>query len=249
MEVAALESRGELGVIEAELVEDGRVEVMDVDFVFDCVEAEVVGLAVVDTAFDAAAGEPHGEGVGVVIAAIGAALGHGDTTEFADEAAVLVPGFVEEFDEGDAALDESSCEEGVVGEGALAGFGSIHFLDVLGLAGDVGDLGGDVLHAGRHFIGGDAGLDFGVADGFEVPVVEFIDGIDDSLAVLFFDTLGIGKEEDGVADGAELDAIVDGGEEAGVEISCAAGGAFGAGRDDDEGGEVVGIAAKSVGDP
>ena len=106
-EVAALESRGELGVIEAELVEDGRVEVVDVDFVLDCVKAEVVGLAVVDTAFDAAAGEPHGEGVRVVIAAISAALGHGGATEFAaedDEGVFEHAALFEILDEGSAGL-------------------------------------------------------------------------------------------------------------------------------------------------
>ena len=44
-EVAALEAVGELGVVEAEQVQDGGVEVVDVDLVLDGVEAEFVGLA------------------------------------------------------------------------------------------------------------------------------------------------------------------------------------------------------------
>ena len=44
-EVAALETVGEPGVVEAEEVEDRGVEVVDVDLVLDAGEAEVVGLA------------------------------------------------------------------------------------------------------------------------------------------------------------------------------------------------------------
>ena len=182
-EIAPLEAGGELGVIESEEVQDGGVEVVNVDFVLDGIEAQFVGFSVVESSFDAAAGEPHGEGVGMVIAPIVTALDHGGAAEFATEddkgvfehaalfeildeggaglidilavlfqaiheAAVLVPGLVEKFNEADAALDESAGEEGVVGEGSFAGLGSIHFLDMLGFQGDVGDLGRDFLHAG-----------------------------------------------------------------------------------------------------
>ena len=44
--VAALEAVGESGVVEAEEVEDGGLEVVDVDFVLSDAEAELVGLAV-----------------------------------------------------------------------------------------------------------------------------------------------------------------------------------------------------------
>ena len=67
--VAALEAEGEFGVVEAEEVEDGGVEVVDVDFVFDGVKAELVGLAVSDATFDAAAGEPDGVAVWMMVTA------------------------------------------------------------------------------------------------------------------------------------------------------------------------------------
>ena len=41
-EVAAVEAIGELGVVEAEQVQDGRVQVVDADAVFDGLVAEVV---------------------------------------------------------------------------------------------------------------------------------------------------------------------------------------------------------------
>ena len=71
-EVAAAVAVGEAGVVEAHLVQDGGVQVVDVDAVFDGDEAEVVGGAVGQAAAEAAAGEPHGEAEGVVVAAGGA---------------------------------------------------------------------------------------------------------------------------------------------------------------------------------
>ena len=152
------------------------------DLVLDGIESEFVGFPVIDAAFDAAAGHPHREGIGVVIATVGAALGHGGAAEFtteddegvfehaalfeifderstglidilavlfeaSDEAAVLVPGFVEEFDKADASFDESTGEEAIVGEGTFAGFGSVFLLNVLRFESDIGHLGSDILHA------------------------------------------------------------------------------------------------------
>ena len=56
-------------VVEAELVEEGGVQVADVDGMFDGAEAEFVGDAERDAGFEAAAGHPHGEGVDVMVAA------------------------------------------------------------------------------------------------------------------------------------------------------------------------------------
>ncbi len=72
--VAAVVAVGEFFVIEAEEVEEGGVEVIHVDFVFDGFVAELIGGAVVDAGFDAAAGHPNGKTFGIVIAA-DAALG------------------------------------------------------------------------------------------------------------------------------------------------------------------------------
>lgn len=88
---------GEAFVIEAEEVEDGGLEVVDVDFVLGDVEAEVVGFAV-GAGFGAAACHESGEGLWVVVASGHTAesrvgFDHGSAAEFAtpdDE------GFVEE---------------------------------------------------------------------------------------------------------------------------------------------------------
>src|SRR4051812_13890018 len=66
-EISALESVGQLGVIEAEQVEDRGVKVVDMHPVLDDAEAEIIGLPVGDPGLDAAAGHPHREGVGMVV--------------------------------------------------------------------------------------------------------------------------------------------------------------------------------------
>ena len=63
-EVAALGAVGELGVVEAEEMKDGGVEVVDVDLVLHGIEAELVGFAEFHTGFDAAAVRLTGNVVG-----------------------------------------------------------------------------------------------------------------------------------------------------------------------------------------
>src|SRR5262245_49632298 len=57
----------QLLVIEPHDVEDGRVQVVDVDLAFDRLEAELVGRAVDEAALDAAACKHGGEAVWVVV--------------------------------------------------------------------------------------------------------------------------------------------------------------------------------------
>src|SRR5687768_12478898 len=57
--------------VEAELAEHRGVDVGDVVAVLDGVEADLVGGAVGHAALDAAAGQPHGEAVGVMVPAVG----------------------------------------------------------------------------------------------------------------------------------------------------------------------------------
>lgn len=71
--VAALGVEGEALVIEAEEVEHGGLNVVDVDRVFDDIETELIGGTDGLAAFNAAAGHPDGEGLRVVVATEGAA--------------------------------------------------------------------------------------------------------------------------------------------------------------------------------
>ena len=70
-EVAALAAEGEAFVIDTKLVQDGGVEVVDVDFVLGGVVAKLICGTVGDAGFHAPSGHPHGETVRVVVAAPG----------------------------------------------------------------------------------------------------------------------------------------------------------------------------------
>jgi hypothetical protein len=107
-EVAALETERQPLVIEAEQVKDRGVQIVNVRAVLHRVEAEFVRAADAHAAFEAAAGEPHGEGVDVVIAAGGFAhLAHRRAAEFAapdDDGVIEQAALLEIFDERGLAL-------------------------------------------------------------------------------------------------------------------------------------------------
>src|SRR6185437_687667 len=79
--IAAGMTKGQAFVVEAELVQNGGVQVVDVDFIFDGAESEGIGRAVGHSTADAAAGEEDAIAVVVVITAI-AIFGGGSSTEF-----------------------------------------------------------------------------------------------------------------------------------------------------------------------
>src|SRR3954466_15242797 len=66
-EIAAAVAIGQLRVIDAEQVENRRVEIVDVHRLVNSLEAEVVGGAVDHSTLDAAPGPPHREAERVVI--------------------------------------------------------------------------------------------------------------------------------------------------------------------------------------
>ena len=110
-EVAAGVVVGETFVVEAEEVEDGSLEIVDVDFVFGDVEAELIGFAI-GPGLGATAGHEGGEGLRVVIAAGVTTKGrvgfnHGSAAEFAapdDEGFIKKAVSLEIFDEGGGGL-------------------------------------------------------------------------------------------------------------------------------------------------
>src|SRR5258708_18295670 len=69
-EVAALEAVGELLVINAHAVQDGRVQIVDVDRIFHDIVTVVVGLAETEAGLDSAAGHPDRITAAMVIAAV-----------------------------------------------------------------------------------------------------------------------------------------------------------------------------------
>ena len=119
--VEALVLKGEALVVDAELVEEGGVEIVDVDGVFDDIITHLVGFAVGEAFFDAAAGGPEAEAARVVIAAV---VGFGEIALGVDGAAE----FAAEDDEG---IVEEAALFKVLDE-AVAGL-----VDVLALGGDI----------------------------------------------------------------------------------------------------------------
>src|SRR5438874_4987764 len=90
--VAALVEVGQFLVVQAETVQDGRVNVVNVGLLLDGLEAEIVGRAVTHAALDAASGQPHRETIRIVVAArLALAFAEGHSPELAapdDERAV-----------------------------------------------------------------------------------------------------------------------------------------------------------------
>src|ERR1017187_1625170 len=70
----------EPGVIHPESVEDCGVDIVDVKPVLDRMETNLVGCPDDDSLLDAPPGHPHGEAVGVMVAAV-PLLGHGRAAE------------------------------------------------------------------------------------------------------------------------------------------------------------------------
>lgn len=109
--VSSLESVGEFKVIDAEEVENGRMQVVDMDLVLDGVEPEIIGPPVHHAWFDAAASHPDGVSMGVMIPAdlvgLQGSLHHGRPAKFASpehEGFVQQTSLLEVPDEGDGRL-------------------------------------------------------------------------------------------------------------------------------------------------
>lgn len=68
--IAALEAVRQSFVVDAQAMQNGGIEIVDVHGIFDDVVAEIVGFAVNDTRFNTAAGHPNREAARVMVAAV-----------------------------------------------------------------------------------------------------------------------------------------------------------------------------------
>ena len=71
-EITPVETIGQLRMVQPQLVQERCMDVMGVDAFLNRLVAELIGRSVLSTSLESTAGEPGGEGVGVVISAIGA---------------------------------------------------------------------------------------------------------------------------------------------------------------------------------
>src|SRR6187455_1027275 len=129
----------------------------------------------------------EGGGGAVHVAALAADL--------AGEAAVLVPAAVHELDEADAALRHLAGQQAVAGKAAVDAvlLDAVELERLLRFAGQVGQLGDAGLHAVGHFVLGDAGGDFRVAEGLLGQGVELADAIEHLAAGRAVDAGRVGE--------------------------------------------------------
>ena len=66
--VPSTEMVRQLGMIDSHQVQDRGVKVMNVDFIFDSVESEIIGRSINKAALDGTSGHPHREATHIVIA-------------------------------------------------------------------------------------------------------------------------------------------------------------------------------------
>ena len=82
-EVASLETIDQFRMIKPQQMENGRMKIMNMDFIPRCVESKIIRLSQGDTRLDPSACQPNGEAIGMMIPAIIAPLNHGCATELA----------------------------------------------------------------------------------------------------------------------------------------------------------------------
>ena len=85
-EIPPLMPEGQFFMVDAQAMQHGRIQVVDVNRFIDHVVAEVIGFTVNNPRFDAAAGHPFGVATGVVISAV---IGLGQATLAIDRSAKL----------------------------------------------------------------------------------------------------------------------------------------------------------------
>ena len=89
------------------------------------------------------------------------------------QVAVLVPAAMIELDEAHAALGQPPRQQAIGGEGAgLAGVRAVQFEGAVRLLGQIGQLRHGGLHAVSHLILRDAGGDLGIAEVFQLALVQ-----------------------------------------------------------------------------
>ena len=122
---------------------------------------------------------------------------------------------MKELDETDAAFDQAPGQDAVGGVTARAsGIGAVEFEGAFRFGGEVRELGDRRLHAERHFILADPGLDFRVTGLGEMLLVEIGEGVEHGPAERARKALGILKVENRFLGVAEFDALEAGRQEA-----------------------------------
>ena len=123
--------------------------------------------------------------------------------------AMVVPVVVVDLHEAHTAFDQSTGEQGGVGEAAgIFRFFAVEGVGAIRLGADLREFGHAALHAEGHFELLDAGMSFGIAHQLVIHFIERLQAIELTAAQVPGDAGGVVDEEDGIAAGAEADARV-----------------------------------------
>ena len=143
--------------------------------------------------------------------------------EVVDQVAVLVPGLVEDLHEPHAALDQPAGQQAVVGERRLARLGAVHVEDVLAARWPMSITSG-ALDCMRKAISNELirVAISGSPTASSRSRFRAADGVERVALQLAVDAARVGEVQHRVAAGAELDALVDGRQEAAAPVRVAA---------------------------
>ena len=121
----------------------------------------------------------------------------------------------------------------------------------MGFFGNIHESWDGCLHAEGHFIGRDAGVDFGIHDELVAFAVELVDRFDEGRLLGRADAFGIADVMNGISGRVKFDSLMAAGEKARRPLagSDGLGVASTDAGEDDEAGEVLGFRAEAVGDP
>ena len=129
--------------------------------------------------------------------------------EVAGQVSVLIPAAVENLGEADPPFRETAREDAVVGERSrLAGVGTVHLEDAFRLVLQIHQVRHAGLHAERHLILGNAGLDLRIADLFVQLPVHFAQAIEHDSPQRRVDPCGIGQIEHRIPLGPQGHSLV-----------------------------------------
>lgn len=163
--------------------------------------------------------------------------------------AVEVPSPIEQVNKACALFDQAAGEKAVVGKGRFAGFGAVSFERFRIFLRDVHDAGDAGLHPVGEFVLSDAGEGLGMGELCGLKFIEFAEGIEGAAAEGTAHSWRVGDEEDGIAFGAALHALKNGGDEAAAPAALAAAGLGAGGDEGDETWEVLIVGAETVSGP
>ena len=122
---------------------------------------------------------------------------------------MLIPARMHELREAHAPLGEAAGDEAIIRKCAWdEDVGSIHLEDGLGFVAEIQQVRHGGLHAKRHLVLRDTGVDLGIADGAEVLAVEGLDVVEHRAARVAADARRVADIGHGIAGTAETHSLV-----------------------------------------